>query len=138
MKLPSFKRLNKQDYKEEDRELVDKLSNSLNIGLETLYTLADHRISLGDNTASVLKTFEIKVDATGKPVSGITNVSFGTTITSTIGVQVIEARNVDNPSVYVTSAPFISFTRNGTSIDINNIAGLPANNTFSLTIVIWG
>lgn len=138
MKLPSFKRLQKQDYPEESRDLVDRLSNSLNIGIETLYTLANNRISLGDNIACVVKSFEIKVDSTGKPISGTTNVEFGTTITTAVGVEVLRAQNSTNSTTYPTSAPFISYTQNGTSIDINNIAGLPANNTFLLTVVIWG
>ena len=138
MKLPGFKRLLRQDFKEDDRELVDKLSVSLNIGIETLYTLANNRISLADNIACVVKSFEIKVNANGIPVSGTTNINFGTTINSAVGVTILRAQNSDNSSIYPTSAPFISFTQNGTSIDINHIAGLPANNTFLLTAVIWG
>lgn len=137
MQLPSFKRLIKQDYKESDRDLVDRLSVSLNIGIETLYNLANHRISLGDNIQADVRTFEIKVGPTGTPVGGITNLSFTNVITA-IGAQVIQAKSSQNAAIYPTAAPFISFTQNGKSIDINNVAGLPANQTFALTVVIWG
>lgn len=136
--MPTFKRLTKQDYKESDRDLVDRLSVSLNIGIETLYQLANKRISLADNIQAVTKSFEIKVNAAGIPVSGVTNISVGTTLTSVVGVTVLRAQNSDNSTIYPTGSPFISFTQNGNSIDINHIAGLPANNTFLLTIVIWG
>lgn len=138
MNLPTFKRLNKQDYKENDRDLVDRLSVSLNIGIETLYQLANKRISLADNIQAVIRTFEIRVNADGIPVSGTTNLSVGTTLTSIVGVTVLRAQNTENSTIYPTGSPFISFTQNGNSIDINHIAGLPANNTFQLTIVIWG
>lgn len=138
MLLPTFKRLTKQDYKEDDRDLVDRLSVSLNIGIETLYQLANKRISLTDNIAAVVKSFEIRVNAQGTPISGVTNVSVGTTLTSIVGTTILRAQNTENSSIYPTGSPFISFTQNGNSIDINNVAGLPANNTFLLTIVIWG
>lgn len=137
MKIPSFKRIIKQDYDEEYRNLIDKLASSLNIGIETLYNLANNRISLTDNIAAVRKSFQIQVDATGKPISGTTNISFGSTITGVAGTKVIRAQNVNNPASYVVSAPFISYTQNGTSIDINNITGLPANQTFLLTVELW-
>lgn len=137
MKLPSFKRLVKQDYKESDRDLVDRLSVSLNIGIETLYQLANKRISVSDNIAAVRRQFEIQVNAAGNPVSGTTNIAFGQTITGVAGTNVIRAQNVNNPTIYPTSAPFISFTQNGTSIDINNISGLPPNQTFLLTVDMW-
>lgn len=136
MRLPSYKRLIKQDYKEEDRDLVDRLSVSLNIGIETLYNLANHRISLADNIQADIRTFDIKVGPTGTPVGGITNLSFTNVITATGAT--VERAVAQNQGIFPTAAPFLSFTQNGKSIDINNVAGLPENQIFTLTVVIWG
>lgn len=136
MILPSFKRIYREDFKKEDQELIDKLSGNLNIAIETLFNLANHRISF-DNTATVLKDVQVKVDSAGNPTSG-TAIALGNIIKTAVGTQVILAVNETNPTVYPTAQPFITFTQNGSNVIINNVAGLPANNTFILRVVVWG
>lgn len=137
MILPSFKRIYKEDFKKEDQELIERLSGNLNIAIETLFQLANHRISLPDNAAAVVKDVQVKVDSSGNPTSGV-GIALGDTIKIAIGTQVILALNQTNSTVYPTAQPFITFTQNGSNVIINNVAGLPADNTFLLRVVVWG
>jgi hypothetical protein len=137
MILPSYKRLNKSDYPKENQDLVDRLANSLNIGLESLYQLGNHNISLKDNMLSVTRDITVTVDSTGKPTTS-TAIVLGNNVTQPIGTIVLLAINQTNSSIYPTGAPFISFTQTGTNIVVNNITGLPANNQFLLRVVVFG
>lgn len=136
MKLPGFKRLNKNDYAKEFKDLVDRLSVSLNIGIETLYTLANNNISLADNTLCDIKEFTVSVDSSGIPKSSLSIPL--SKVTKVIGTEVIFGQNQTNSNIYATGQPFITYTQNGSSLTINQIAGLPADNVFLLRTVIYG
>lgn len=137
MKLPNFLRLNKGDYDEENREVVGKMAESLNPSIEPLYNLANNRISLRDNIACVVKDVTVSVDSSGVPVTS-TGIALGTSIQTAIGSDVIFAQNQTSTTVFPTAKPFITFTQNGTTFEIKQIAGLPASNQFLLRIVVWG
>ena len=135
MKLPNFLRVNKGDYKEENREVVGKMADSLNPSIESLYTLANNRITFADNMASVVKDITVIVDSQGFPVSA-TAIALNANVKKVLGSQVWAAVNQTDTNVYPTAQPFITFTQNGTSFEVNHIAGLPANYQFVLTVVI--
>lgn len=136
MKLQSFRRLFKQDFEEQYQKLVDQLSGSLNYGIETLYEALNKNVSLKDNVRCTVKDISVKVDANGNP-------SESTTFTldiqgQVIGTQVIYAINTTNSSIYPSGGIFVSYAQTTTGILINNITGLPANQTFTLRIVAYG
>jgi len=137
MKLPGFKRLNKQDYAQEFKDLVDRLSVSLNIGLEVLYTLGNNNISLTDNIFCTIKDITIIVDSAGIPLNP-TSIGLTNNVQIAKGTHIMFAENQTNSTIYPTGAPFITFIQNGTSIIIKHITGLPANNQFLLRVVVWG
>lgn len=136
MKIPLFKRIFKTDYKKEEQDLVDKLAGSVNDGFDGLYGMINKNISLEDNLYCIVKTVNVTVDTNGNPKQSI---GFKNTLASKIrGLQVINSQNLTNSGVYVTGAPFISFSETSGNIIINNIKGLPANNNFELTVIAWG
>jgi len=135
MKLPSFRRLIKSDYKEEDQGLIETLSFSINNGIEVLYQTLNKAISLKDNIACTVKEVDVRVDASGVPI-GKTRFSLDNT-NKILGLFVLNAINVDNPLVLPTAGVFISFTQENKTIIINNIKGLPSNQPFTLTIVAF-
>lgn len=137
MKLPNFLRLNKSDYPEASREIIDKLAGSLNIAIESLYNLANNRISKRDNMNCVVKDIVVTVDALGIPTSS-TAIALGTIVQKVDGASVDMAINQTSPNIFPSAAPFISFTQNGQTFIVNHIAGLPANNEFLLRVTVWG
>ena len=138
MKLPNFKRLNVVDYTEDQQALVEKLAASLNIGIDSVYIALANRLTYSDNFSATQKTFQVTVDSSGIP---LTPVSFKLNTNSSVtpritGAQVLQAVNQTNSTVYPTATPFLSYVQNGLNVNINHIAGLPANNVFELTVVV--
>ncbi len=107
-KLPSYKRLYEQDFKEEDRELVSQLADTLNSGIEVLYEQLNGKLVMGENLAAYAKEILVTVGANGVP-TGKTAIK-KTTTDRIQGISVIRADNLTNSSVYPTSGVFITFT----------------------------
>jgi len=135
MRLPNFKRLYKEDFNKDDQALVDNLSVPLNIGIETLYTLANRNINFRDNIACTVCTIQVTVDASGFPLKTTT---YPLTLPTAVdGTQVISAISLTNTRVYTTSTPFITGSKNQNNFIIQHISGLPANVPFNLTIITY-
>lgn len=135
MKLPSFKRIYTNDYDNEYRSLIERLASSLNIGVETLYQLANKEITIGENLAAVTRDITVVVDASGFPTTPI-NIGVGNNFTA-LGCEVMDTVSQTNPRIYPTSAPYISFSQNGQNVIVEHITGLPAEVSFVLTVVVW-
>lgn len=134
--LPNQRRIYLNDFAEKDQELVNDLSIPINTNIEVLYQTLNKNVSLKDNVYGELKEFNISVDATGAPTE---NIRYQSTLsTSVLGMQVLKARHSSRTDVFVTSAPFISFTQSGKAVTINNITGLPANQSFILSVYVYG
>lgn len=131
-KLPSFRRLYDQDYPQENQELVAQLAVSINYGFDALYEVLNGKLTFTDNTASLIKEFDVEVDATGKPKAQ--TIIRKTTSDRFQGFVVIRSSNLTNSSVYPTSGIFLSYTETTESIIINNVTGLPADNIFRLNV----
>lgn len=131
MKLPNFRRLNTQDYEEEDKGLVEQLAASLNYGIEVLYDALNKKITLRDNIACSVRDITLAVNSSGIPKTKTTmSLDSNTTV---IGTQVIFAEG----NSAVTSTPFIYYTQNGALLQIQRVTGLPADINFNLRIVAY-
>lgn len=122
---PDIKRLVREDFSDENQMIIDKIAFSLNPFMEQVVSALTKNINI-DNLAQEIKTFNVTTNST----TGVPNqeISFTTSLTSSIqGIQCIRADNQTRPDVYVTTAPFVSFTTNGRQITINNITGLAAS-----------
>lgn len=135
MRLPSFKRLFTQDYDKDDQQLVDKLSVSLNSGIESLYEAINNNLSLKDNIKCTVKNVTLQVTGAGIPKIPT---SFIQDIKGRIyGISVINAVNVTNPTSYLPSAPFITWSQNDTIVTIRHVTGLEQDFTYTLTLIAW-
>lgn len=136
MKLQSFKRIFKTDYKAEFQDLVDGLAASLNYTIESIITAFNNNISLRDNISCSVK--EILVTTNG---SGIIQASQEVSINQNKvvdGVICMYAKNKNNSNTYPSSGVFISYTQNtNNTITINNVSGLGINQSFLLRLVIF-
>jgi hypothetical protein len=132
-KLATYKRIITSDFEDDDKKLIEQLAFPINDGFNALYFAVDGRLSLRDNLFCTVKDVEITVNANGIPT---TTTSFGLDKSGQIlGCRVIYAANQVNSAVYPTGQPFISFSQNGTSIIINHISGLQANQRYIIRIV---
>lgn len=136
MRLPGFKRLNKSDFSEEYKDLIETLSVSLNVGIETLHTALNKQLTFRDNIKSTVKEIEVNVNSSGIPkVQTIFNVDIAGQID---GLWVIRSENLTSPTVYPSSGVHISYTQSNNLITVNHVAGLPSDNRFKLKVLIIG
>lgn len=135
-KISSQRRIFLNDFKEDYQELVNQLSVPINTNTEILFQTLNKNVSLQDNMYAEIKDLTVTVNSSGTPLgTSQFQSSLGTAI---LGMQVLRARHSTDNNTFVTSAPFISFSQLGKIVTINNIAGLPANETFVLTFVAYG
>ena len=135
MRIPSFKRLFKNDFKEEYQALVEQLAVSINDGFDTLYNALNRGLTIRDNMTATVKDVDVVVDSNGLP-SSKTSVPLDFT-TKVDGVIVIMASNLTNPNSY-PDAVFISFTQQDKTIVLNKITGLTAGSKYRIRLVAFG
>jgi len=135
MKLPSFKRLFSSDFPAAYKQLIDTLSSSLNNGVDLLYQALNNQISLRDNINCTVKDITLSVDANGTPSQNST-IKLNNT-NKVEGCIVISALNQTSSAVYPSGAVFISFTQTSNTLNINNVNGLQAGQSYTLRIVAF-
>lgn len=134
-KLTSFPSLKSEDYDAKDRPIITKLAYSLNNTITELQQALNKGLNVTDNLNMAYRTIEVTVDASGTPLTTV-NIKTGLSSNST-GIQVIKAVNKGVASAaFPNSTPFISYSENNQIITVSNIAGLPANVKFQLTLLI--
>lgn len=135
MKLPSFRKLYKQDYKPEEQDFVEKLASSLNYGIEILYSTLNRQVSLRENVLCVIKDVDVIVNSSGEPT---TDTSMRLDLSGRVeGLTVLKVENLTTSDVYPTAQPFITYEQTESSIIFNNIAGLSANYKWRLRVVAY-
>lgn len=135
--LPKYKRIRKEDFPKDAQDIVDRLAFSINDGFANLFSALTGKLTFGDNILSAFRDITVTVNSAGTPTTSV-SAALPDGVTNPKGVIVVQASNQTNNNVYPTGTPFISYTVNNKSLIINNIAGLPANNTFELKILIIG
>lgn len=134
-KLPSFKRIFYTDFPKDFQSLVEQLSYTINQGFDSVFSALNNNLTLNDNLAVTVKDVTVTVNSSGTPTSAT---SFTIANSNTIvGTQVIKATNNTSATVYPSGGVFLSYTQSGNLITINNIAGLPENNQFTLRVVAY-
>ena len=135
MKLPSFRRIIKNDYDEKYQTLVETLSVSINYGIDSVYEALNKKISLKYNMLATTKDVTVQVDSSGKPVQ---TAGFKLDFSNKVaGVFVGKADNITNSNSYPNSV-FVNWTQNGDFLQINNISGLESGSTYKLRIIAFG
>ena len=143
MKLPSWQTIIKTNYEEKYQELIETLGFSINTAMDNIFNTFNRKISLKDNIYCVVKDIEVKVDSTGLPKPSVT---FNSDIATAVqGISVINVLNLENAKRYADGGLTISFTQNGNTITITNIAGLypsegttPLTDKYRIKLIAWG
>lgn len=133
-RIDNTKRILADDYEEEYREFVSKFGEVYNFAIENITNVVNGRIDY-TNLRKQLIEIQVVVDADGTPTTGA---SF-TAEDGMVGSQIIRALNTTTPTNYVTSAPFMTFTKlqsftTDIRYQIQNIKGLVEGEQYSLLI----
>jgi hypothetical protein len=134
MKLPSYRRIYKNDYAEEYEGLVEKLAVSINYGFDTLYDALNQRLNFEDNIASTIAEFSVTVDGNGIPTKK-TQFKLKSAQTTVQGVIVLNCYGERNPDILPQSGVFVSFQKNENFLNINNIKGLIPNVSYTIKLL---
>lgn len=135
MKLPSYKRLYKQDFSQQYQALAEQLANTINNAFDSLYALSSNQISLRDNIRGQVTSFNITVDKNGNPANPV-----NVTMTSPGNIEGITVLNVTNQTAstgYPTGGVFCSFTQASGGIQILNVTGLIPGNNYLIKLAIY-
>jgi hypothetical protein len=138
MRLPTYRRIREEDFKDDQKDLIADLAVPINAGIETMYSALSNRLTPWDNFQCVYKTLEVVVNSSGLPLSPTTfqvNVDGASKI---IGITVLKAENLSSTSVFPNAQPFITWDQSIQSVvNVKHVAGLPANNKFLLTFIAY-
>lgn len=136
MKLPNFKRLYEQDYKSDYKDLVRQLAISFNSGLDVLYEALNRKLTLRENISCSVKEVTLTVTSDGIPKEK-TTFTIDNTTAQVDGCQVIKATCNEKTTTYPTGGIFITFVQTNSGVEIRHVAGLPANNNYTLRVVAY-
>jgi hypothetical protein len=134
MKLPSYRRIYKNDYAEEYESLVEKLAVSINYGFDTLYDALNQRLNFEDNIASTIAEFSVTVDGSGNPTQK-TQFKLKSSQTTVQGVIVLNCYGAKDPDVLPQGGIFVSFEKSENFVNINNIKGLTPNVLYTIKLL---
>ncbi len=137
MLLPTFKRLMKSDFDQKDQSFVDKFSYLFNNGIEVIYNALNRNLTFKDNMLATVKDFTVSVNSSGIP-KNTTSVSLNNTSMKAIGLEVWQVQNQTNSTSFPTSAVFISWTQENSTVFINHITGLIAGDSYRIRVVVHG
>ena len=130
-KIQIPKKIRVEDFESTYKEIIEKIGFAFNPFSDEVYQV----LSGGLDSSSInrqISQVTVKTDSTGAIIG---QVQIKTTVNGRVkGVIVISANNAINPTVYPTSAPFVSFKTNCQQLTILNILGLPASSEFNLVL----
>ena len=136
MKLASYRRINKSDYTEEQRQLIEKLADSLNVGIDNVYLALNNRLTRRENMVSTEKDLTVLVDENGLPRSPL---FFDVSFTGKVyGLSVEKVDALTNTVSYPLGAVMATWTQSGARITINHLTGLRPGIEYRIHVVANG
>jgi hypothetical protein len=128
MNIQGYKRLNSEDFKPDDRELVTQLSYHLNPILESLSDACTGNLTFNEN----IKGNIVELDDVNSSTSNITiNVNF-----SFNGLYLISVFNKTDINGGVTSCPYVQWSKDGSGFKIEKILGLIDSKQYNIKILV--
>ena len=135
MQLPTYRRIQLNDYPQEYQALMNILAGPINNAFTSVFSVLNNQVSLQDQLAGQVSEVTVNVNAAGTP-SGNTVIALNTNFT-VLGTTVINAINTTTPTIYPVNYQFINWTQSGQSLNIVNVSGLQPNNNYTLTVVVY-
>lgn len=133
--LESPKRIRTEDFEADYQELVGKLGFSINDFLQQVYNAFNGNIDFSNINQQVTDV-SVRINGSGGlEVSPQIKAELKSKVQ---GITVIRAVNMDNPDIYPTSCPFLSWTLNGDIVTVKGVSGLQNNSFYKLTCILIG
>lgn len=124
-KLPAIKRFTREDFPDAPN-WIDKLFYTLNLFMSSVYSALNQGLTANDNTLGMIKTLSIS----GASPSTSFKWNF---LSKPEGCIVIAAVQTDGTPATITNAVTCDWSYSQGIIYINNVTGLNASHTYSVT-----
>ena len=136
---PNIRRIRSEDFKEKDKDLVDRISYSINEFMDQTIFILDGKVDFRNLNQQVID-ITVRTSATNETDGSLINPpSIKTTITGkVIGAYVINATNLDDSKIIPKAQPFVQFTIGANRVDILKISGLQNNSQYTLKLLLIG
>lgn len=130
MIVRSAGRFNREDFPEEQQEMMEQIGEYLNTFNEDMYECVNKNITITDNLNQEIKQVDIKTDENGTFTQTIIKPS----VYTVQGVLVIKILLLEGTQV--SSAPFVLWTMNTDgNIVIDSVTGLNPSSNYRLTLL---
>jgi len=135
-RVPDIKRIRKEDFDEKNQPMIERLAYSINTFMDQVIFLLNKNVDFQNLNQQII-TYNITINSSGNLVNPP---NIRTSLKSKpAGVICISATNVNNPSIFPTSQPFVSIgIINNSTVSIENISGLQSDSAYQLTLLIIG
>lgn len=131
-RVPDLKRITVEDFKSEDRDLVQKLAFIINSFHEQVRNVLNQSVDF-DNLAQELQTINFTTNSSGQPLN---TVKFRSNLVNRIkGILPVRVVITSSNTRYATQLPVITWSQNGQQITIVNIGGLEPETGYELTLL---
>lgn len=135
-KIGNFKRLSSEAVESQYRDLIQVIAGSTNDFADQVTIALNSNLTVDDNLNMQYKELDFSVASTGTP---IVTTQFKSTLKSRVkGLQVIKVENLTNANVFLTGAPFITFSETNQVVSVLHITGLVINNKYRVTVLSLG
>lgn len=135
MKIQVPKRIRTEDFATEDQAVASGIGSVINDFTDEVYRVLNKGVDFENLNRQVTQVV-VTMDAAGLVVNAPQIKS--TLLTKVRGINVINAVNINNTTIYPTTAPFVSFSTNSNLLTILNITGLQAGSQYQLTLELIG
>lgn len=133
MRLQGYRRLFTADFSEDNQNLVNQLSSSINPAFDNIQAVLNKNVSFSDNIAGTVKDIDLIVGSNGIPNS---STSFKLDTNSSVTMLLVgNQTNLTNPNNYPTSGVTVSWSQTQNGITINHVTGITPNETWRLRVV---
>ena len=134
MRVSNYKRIAKEDFDPEMQDAIEKLASSINPFADQIIQAFNKNIGF-ENLNQEVVTFDVQVDANGKPKTRV-DVRSGLRgrVQGYLVIRVEPINHSDTPN----GVPLIYFTSGDSGITIQAVKGLPLNKQFRITAIAIG
>ena len=138
MKLPTYRRISREDMGQDAPDWIGRLIYPINQFFETAYNTLNKNVTFKDNFLSFQKTIQFTTDAAYS--SGTWNViSLAMPDTFRVrasGVLILQGGPVDTSLIKNISGIYLNWTEVNRNIDLNWLGGLADATTYSFTFLV--
>lgn len=129
-KLPAIKRFTREDYQGAP-DWLDKLFYTLNLFMTSVYSALNQGLTVEENSLGMVKTMSIS----GAAPSTSFRWNF---LNKPMGLIVVNVYQTDGVAAPITNAVYADWSYSQNVITVNNITGLNAAHTYSVTFMVFG